>query len=312
MWSNIELREIRVFIVLAHELSFTRAAERLGLASSRVSQIIRDLERKLGQPLVYRTTRRVELASFGERFMQEAGQPYQQLLDALRQFDAHNGKEEPVLRLGLFSDPTVSRVPRIVRTFERHHPGCSVQAAEVPLDDPFRPLRRHEHDVVASWLPHGQSGLVVGPILSREPRVLAMSADHPLAKREAVSTEDVADYQVTHWDGMPRQFHETWIPSKTPAGRPIIHRPFSNQSLGDRGRMTSELLYLIATGRVVHPTVPSFANMFGHPDIVHVPISNLPPMRSALVWQRGANRSLLREFVDTAREVVRSRRVAQI
>src|SRR5918992_1159156 len=48
MWELIELREIRVFLVLAEELHFGRTATRLGLTQSRVSQSLRGFERKLG------------------------------------------------------------------------------------------------------------------------------------------------------------------------------------------------------------------------------------------------------------------------
>jgi hypothetical protein len=71
--------------------------------------------------------------------------------------------------------------------------------------------------------------------------------------------------------------------------------------------MTSELVHLIATGRVVHPTVPSFANMFGHPDIVHVPIADMSPLRSALVWRHGSTNPRVRAFARVAEEVVKGR-----
>ena len=119
-----------------------------------------------------------------------------------------------------------------------------------------------------------------------------------------ISIEDVADHRVMRFDTMPAEFHEAWIPSKTPSGRPIRHRPLSEGSLGDRGRMTSELVHLIATGRVVHPTVPSFANMFGHPDIAYVPIGDLPPLRSALVWRSDLKDLRVRAFARVAAEVV--------
>jgi DNA-binding transcriptional LysR family regulator len=304
MWPTIELREIRAFLALCEELHFGRAAARLHVTPSRISQVVRDLERKTGEQLVHRTSRRVELTAYGERFQREAGDAYRQFADTLMRLDT--GNSTPSLRLGLFSDPGASRIPEIVRSFERRYPGRSVEATEVPIDEPFGPLHRGELDAVASWLPHGQRGLVRGPILSREPRVLAVSTDHPLAAHDAISIEDVADYQVMRFDTMPKQFHDVWIPRRTPSGRPIHSRKFSDRSLGDRGRMTSELLYLTATGKVVHPTVPSFANMFGHPDIVYISIRDLPLLRSALVWRRQNTNPLLPALADVAHDVIRA------
>src|SRR4051812_50151472 len=64
---DVDLRELRLFLVLAEELHFGRAAERLGLTTSRVSQTVRALERKLGdQPLFRRTSRVVELTEAGQ------------------------------------------------------------------------------------------------------------------------------------------------------------------------------------------------------------------------------------------------------
>ena len=68
--------------------------------------------------------------------------------------------------------------------------------------------------------------------------------------------------------------------------------------------MTTELVHLIATGRIVHPTVPSFANMFGHPDIVYVPIADLPPLCSGLVWRQGSEDKRVLDFARVAAEIV--------
>jgi DNA-binding transcriptional LysR family regulator len=305
MWSAIELREIRAFLTLADERHFGRAAERLRVTPSRMSQVIRELEWKVGGRLLHRTSRRVELTELGARFLAEAGEAYKQLASALEDLDLEQRQPPPLLRLGLFSDPGASQIPRIVNAFETAHSECTVEAAEVPIDDPFGPLHRGEIDLVASWLPHGQADLVTSTVLSSEPRVLAVSSAHHLARRDCVSVEDLGDCEVMHFDTMPREFHEAWIPSQTPEGRPIRHREFSRRSLGDRGRMTSELVHLVATGRIVHPTVPSFANMFGHPDIVYVPIVDLVPLRSALVWRSDNRNQRLRDFARVAAEVVK-------
>ncbi|MQA73555.1 MAG: LysR family transcriptional regulator [Solirubrobacterales bacterium] len=301
MSEHVELREIRVFLMLCEELHFGRTAERLRISQTRVSQTIQKLEAKIGAPLFERTSRRVALTNDGARLREEVAPVHEEMTEVLRRAQA--ASRTPPLRLGLFCDQA-SLIPHIARRFEATHDGQTVEAAEVPVADPFAPLRDGEIDLMASWLPHGQSGLDLGPILSSEPRVLAVSVDHPLALRSEVSLEDVADYRVVRVESPPRELHETWIPSMSPAGRAIRHQHFSDRSLGDRGRMTTELVHLIATGRIVHPTIPSFANVFGHPDIVYIPITDLPPLRGGLLWRRGSTDQRVYEFARVAEEVV--------
>jgi DNA-binding transcriptional LysR family regulator len=85
MTSTVELRDITVFLTLADELHFGRTAERLHLTSSRVSQIVRALESKLGSQLVYRTSRHVELTASGERFRERVLPAYERLMGVLEQ-----------------------------------------------------------------------------------------------------------------------------------------------------------------------------------------------------------------------------------
>src|SRR3712207_9415923 len=93
MWRAVELRELRVFLVLAEELHFGRTADRLGLTQSRVSQSVRDLERKLGLHLAARTSRRVVLTPDGERFRRDAGRALDALEDVLRAAQ-HSGRSD--------------------------------------------------------------------------------------------------------------------------------------------------------------------------------------------------------------------------
>src|SRR4051794_3885287 len=76
-----ELRQLRTFVAVAEELSFTRAAQRLHLAQQAVSKSVAQLERELGVELLERTTREVRLTGAGAALL-KAGRPVLEAADA--------------------------------------------------------------------------------------------------------------------------------------------------------------------------------------------------------------------------------------
>jgi DNA-binding transcriptional LysR family regulator len=300
MWQTVELRELRLFLALAEELHFGRTAERLQLTPSRVSQGLRALEQKLGAQLVHRTSRRVELTPFGERFLADISPAYDQLAGVLERTNVAARSLEGTLRLGLLSGPAGGpHVVEIVREFEAIHPESNVEIIQMAWEDPVARLRDNDVDLIASWLPLAQPDLVVGPTLTRQPRVLAMARDHPLAKRDAVDVEELADHRILRFENLPQELREAVAPSRTPGGRPV---PRTKIPIGERALL--ELPVRLARSDIVFPTVPSAAAYMGEPDLVFVPIKGMPPIRSALVWRRPARDPKLREFIRVAREVL--------
>ena len=306
MWETIELRELRVFLTLAEELHFGRTADRLRLTPSRVSQSLRQLEDKLGSQLLHRTSRRVQLTSFGEKFLADVGPIYEQLTGALESAQAAVRSLEGTLRLGLFSGPAGgSRLIEIVDAFGDLHPECEVEIIQVSWDDPLDPLRQGAVELMACWLPVEQPDVVVGPVLTRQPRVVAVAPDHPLAEHDRISLEELAEYAVPRFDGWPPQVHEDLIPSRAPSGRPIPGVPIP---VGERNFLA--LAHRVARRELVFPTVASAGPLMGvgQYDLAFVPITGMAPARSALIWRRRDRDRKLREFIRVAREVLRTDR----
>jgi DNA-binding transcriptional LysR family regulator len=297
MWLDVELREIRAFLVLADELHFGRSAERLGLSQARISQVLRELERKLGQRLMHRTSRQVALTPAGERFLDAIGPATEQLDDILRRVEAERETVEGTLRIGIVAGPSGgSPLLALADKFTAAHPGCTIDFHDVSLADILGALRRGEVDVLAVRLPLDQPDLVIGPTLSRERRVLAVNRDHPLARRREVSINDVADYKVAWFDTVPVELEQDLVPARTPDGRPIerLRRPIRN---------LSELAMLVARGDIVHLTVPSMADYWG-PDIAYIPVIDMPESSEALVWLRSNTDNKVRELARIARETL--------
>src|SRR4051794_6510822 len=143
MWETVELREIRVFLALAEELHFRRTADRLGLTQSRVSQSLRSLEHKLGLELIHRTSRRVTLSPAGERFREQIGGAYGELVAALRQTHEVGLAVAGELRLGAHNAAAVgARLLGVIDAFEAANERCAVQVVELSFGDRFDSLRR--------------------------------------------------------------------------------------------------------------------------------------------------------------------------
>jgi DNA-binding transcriptional LysR family regulator len=295
MWQTIELRELRVFLVLAEELHFGRTAARLGLTQSRVSQSVRALEHKLGTQLAHRTSRSVTLTEFGVRFRDEAGAALAGLEGVLRSADDSGRRLTEPVRLGVMTAAAV--IPRLraaIDSFEAAHPGSSVRVVGLPFRDRFGPLRRGEVELMVTGLPLDQPDLVTGPVLARQARFLAVARNHPLAGRADVSIEDLADHRIAHLDiALPQELLDELTPRKTPSGRPIPRSEL-------RVREISELMIAIAGGRVVQPVTASFADTYRHPEVVFMPIRDLPLDRTVLAWRRRDRHPGLREFLRIA------------
>ena len=129
MWPAVELRELQVFLAVAEELHFGRAAERLDVNPSRVSQIIRQLETKVGGRLFDRTSRRVRLAPLGERLRDNVAPSYEQLRLGIADAREVAAGVAGTLRIGSYH-LTLNGGPHmleIVRMFKARHPGCEVE-----------------------------------------------------------------------------------------------------------------------------------------------------------------------------------------
>jgi DNA-binding transcriptional LysR family regulator len=99
--------------------------------------------------------------------------------------------------------PRYQELPDALRTF---YDGAQMVSGELPLGLLFPSSGGQK-------LPIEQSDLIAGPILASDERILAVSVDHPLAGRDSISVEDLADYQA-HDAGnkLPREYLDTLIP----------------------------------------------------------------------------------------------------
>lgn len=183
---------------------------------------------------------------------------------------------------------------RLVSQFRRRFPACEVATLDVTGTDYNETVRSGAVDVLLGrFATDPPSGLALGPVMSQEHWVLGVAREHPLADRDVVSVEELADYGIF---GVPHsvtgELHNPLYPAHTPKGRPIPHRGIA--------RTFAEVLTLVAHQENVFPAGESFPSHYGHPDVVFVPLYGWPPATRTLVWRTESNSATVGAFIDTA------------
>lgn len=297
-FSALELREIRVFLVLSEELHYGRAADRLSLTSSRVSQTIRTLETRVGGRLFDRNSRHVKLTPLGVQLRAGMAPGYQELERAFNDAREVATGVAGKLRIGMYAPPLLGGAgwAAIIDTFSTRYPGCALEFIDTGLERAlFDWLRAGDADLLVLRLPATEADITIGPILSSEPRVALVSESDPLADRESISYEDLADREVSDVPTLPREMMDAFIPPTSPSGKTL--RRIANRSM-------EEALIRVAAGMQVHPTVPTVVEHYRLSGIVAIPINDLPPSETALAWLTANYSQKIAAFADAASDAL--------
>ncbi|WP_254205241.1 LysR family transcriptional regulator [Nocardia alni] len=294
------MREIEAFLAVAAELHFGRAAQRLHLTTTSVSQAVRTLERRVGAPLFERTSRRVVLTALGEQLRAKVEPAFAQLHDAVS--EAQRSVRLPyrdTLRVTVASSLSHVVGKRISDEFRAACPDCELIKVEYDSGELLRWLDGgfFVDDVCVARVPEVDplplpDWVAVGPLLFRESRVAFMSPRHPLARRASLDVEDLADWDVMRAQGYG-PYADAWTPARTPSGRPV------RRVQQTRWTYLYDISALLADGTLLHVSTPAVGDVLGS-DLVARPITGLPSVRVTLLWSRHAAHSRITEFAAAA------------
>lgn len=145
---------LKTFLMVAETRSFTRAADRLGLRQSTVSQHIRKLEDVSTQQLLLRDTHSVELTSDGEAMLGFAVNVLETIDRAMSYFTGSELRGR--VRFGASEDFVAGPLPEILRAFRRTHPGVDLELTVALSGVLHEKLRAGELDLVLGKRGAGQ------------------------------------------------------------------------------------------------------------------------------------------------------------
>jgi molybdate transport repressor ModE-like protein len=192
---DIELRHLAALQAVSEEGSFGRAAKRLGYTQSAVSQQIATLERIVDTKLVERPggPRRVYLTEAGRLLLRHADGIVARLHAAQADLAALERGDAGPLRIGTYQSVGNKILPALLRRFSSQLPEIQIELRESHADDELLvAVERGELDLTFTMLPP-----IEGPFevleLMRDPYVLLVPADSPLADKRQVSLREIGE-----------------------------------------------------------------------------------------------------------------------
>jgi DNA-binding transcriptional LysR family regulator len=194
----VEFGQLRSFVVVAEELHFRRAADRLHLAQPSVSKQIRTLEAELGVELFDRNRRGANLTAAGEALLPEARELLPRADRAAANTRATGTGQRGRLRLSLTRSLTGGIAGAILDEYRARYPEVQIELGVGNTMLHVEQLHAGDIDVGFVRPPLEDPGLEELP-LGREPMVCVLPKGHPLTKRRHVRPEELRDEPLVWW-----------------------------------------------------------------------------------------------------------------
>ncbi|GAA2208640.1 LysR substrate-binding domain-containing protein [Nonomuraea monospora] len=286
--SDLDLRLVRYFTVVAEHLNFARAAAALHLAQPHLSRQIQRLEDVLGVRLLERTSQGSRLTAAGAAFLPKA----QALLHAAHQaaLTARAAAPPRTITIGYLEDLVITPA---VRDLRRRHPDAHVRTRHLDWDE-GRALLDGQVDVLVARtpLPIPDDGLSA-TVLYDEPRVLLVPAGHRLAGKESVRPDDFEGDPLVACAGVAPSWAHFWRLEPREDGHPaplaLVVETFEDK------------LELVAEGRAIAVVPADDRRATLRDDLVTVPIEGIEPCQVVVVGREGDQDPLVADFRKSAR-----------
>ncbi|VDY03442.1 LysR family transcriptional regulator [Thiomonas sp. OC7] len=175
----MELRQLRYFVTIAEQGSFSRAAERLHISQPPLSTQIKALEDEIGARLLERSNRGVALTAAGAAFFDDIRAVLAQFEHAVERARQTERGDAGTLSIGFVSIADFGILPPTLKSFRARYPQVDVQLHELTTDAQIRELRAAELDLSIGLAPVDEPGLTFTPLL-QEPLMLAAPTAHPV------------------------------------------------------------------------------------------------------------------------------------
>lgn len=300
----MEFRHLRTFLAVTDTLNISEAARRLHATQPALSRQIRSLEHAVGNPLFIRHRNGLRLTATGEALRHEGGKALQAIEAALRCARAAEAMHDTVVRLGYYGISVWDKIlAPAVEMFGRKFPDVTLNMVEESSVDLADGLREGRIDValLGSGTYDGMPGVVTA-VACTIPAVIVVAANHRLAKKRAVSLEELQEEKIIgirHQDAPGR--YRTLIAACREAG----FSPKIEYVAGNFPELT-----MAVKKRMGVAIISSFATTVPHPGVVFIKLK--PPCVPLEIYAAHASSGspAVRHLAELI--VAQARRAAQV
>jgi DNA-binding transcriptional LysR family regulator len=291
------LREIRCFVLVAQQLSFSSAAQALGISQPAVSQAIGRLERGLGVRLFERTSRDVQLSGAGKVLLPHA----EALLERAADFAAEAARlAVPSARgIRLAYCPLVGGLAaRVARRLYRRSGPIEVELRPAGWNTAMAELAQGTASAAIMSTPFPR-GLATTARFHVPITHLAVPAANPLASASRLRLSDLHHDEVLMPRGRPPG--SLWAHLST-----VLRGTHQTEGILDDFDDLPAALDLVAAGRGLLPVPRLLVETISRPDVRFVPLEgSTVRMTYALVWSQDGASAELMALVQVVQEILR-------
>lgn len=287
---NITIRQLRAFLAVHQEGSFTKAAEALHLTQSALSSIIKELENNLELRLFDRTTRQLEISEAGKNILPTVIRmlnEMQALTDAVRglkQLD--HGK----VRIAIAQQLASVELPGIIARFNKMYPQVEVSIIDCGVEKVQEIVQTAEADIGIGPERKLESDLSQRLIFS-QPFHLVVSPDHTFAEKESISWKDLKGEELITLSG---SFTELLVDD--------LLRKSATHLIGPKRQVSfmSTALGMVKHGLGVTLCLPYVSEWVKQNGLVMIPITNPVVQRDFYLYscKNRANLPAVERFID--------------
>lgn len=227
-------QSLQAFVTVAECASFSAAAERLYLTQSAVSKRIASLEHQIGKKLFDRIARQVTLTEAGTALLPRAQHILQEYASAVQAINDLSGDANGKLNLAISHHLGLHRLPPILKAFARKHPLVQLEIEFMDSEKAYENVLQGHSEVAVVTLALDEQPNISRKKVWTDPLRFICAPDHPLAKINQPSLEDLSKYPVI-------------LPGiNTYTGR-IIQTLFESQNVPLKAPMSTNYLETIST-----------------------------------------------------------------